>query len=301
MKRILLTGGTGFIGQQAIPFLQEGGYKIYAITSKNLAIGNKDVQWLHGNLMDEEFVSSIFTKIRPTHLLHLAWITKPKVYWNSPENFNWVKSSLYMFQCFIENGGERIVSAGSCAEYDWSAGICIENATPLKSKSAYSKAKAKLYTYLNEVTNKNHVSFAWGRIFFAYGPNEAKTRLITSIIRNILTNRLLDIEYGAHKRDYIYVTDVASILVKLLDSNIEGPVNIGTGKSISIIDIAKTVAKLMDVSEEITNQIKINRDEKITLVEADTTILNSRLNYYPADNIELGIKKTISWYQACNN
>lgn len=296
MKRILLTGGTGFIGQQAIPILQEVGYEIYAITSKNLTIDNKDVQWLHGNLMDEEFVSSIFAKIRPTYLLHLAWITTPKVYWNSPENFNWVKSSLYMFQCFIENGGERIVSAGSCAEYDWSAGICIENVTPLKSQSAYSKAKAKLYTYLNEVTNKNHVSFAWGRIFFAYGPNEAKTRLITSIMRNILTDKLLDIEYGAHKRDFIYVTDVASILVKLLDSNIEGPINIGTGKAISIIDIAKTVAKLMDVSEDITNQIKINRDEKITLVQADTTILNSRLNYYPADNIELGIKKTISWY-----
>ena len=298
MKKLLLTGGTGFIGQQTIPFLQEEGYEIYAVTSKNLTIDNKDVQWLHGNLMDEEFVSSIFTKIHPTHLLHLAWITTPHVYWNSSENFNWVRASQYMFQCFIENGGERIVSAGSCAEYDWSEGICLENTTSLRPQSAYSKAKGELYTY---TINKDHTSFAWARVFFAYGPNEAKTRLITSIIRSIIEDRLLDIEYGYHKRDYIYVADVASILVKLLNSDIRGSINIGTGKAISIIEIARTVTKLMGVSKEITSQIKINSDEKIPLVEADTTILNNNLNYYPTDSIESGIKNTINWYQARNN
>ena len=301
MKKLLLTGGTGFIGQQTIPFLQEEGYEIYAVTSKNLTKDNKDVQWLHGNLMDEEFVSSIFTKIHPTHLLHLAWITTPHVYWNSSENFNWVRASQYMFQCFIENGGERIVSAGSCAEYDWSEGICLENTTSLRPQSAYSKAKGELYTYLTDTINKDHTSFAWARVFFAYGPNEAKTRLITSIIRSIIEDRLLDIEYGYHKRDYIYVADVASILVKLLNSDIRGSINIGTGKAISIIEIARTVTKLMGVSKEITSQIKINSDEKIPLVEADTTILNNNLNYYPTDNIESGIKNTIKWYLECNN
>ena len=53
-------------------------------------------------------------RVRPTHLLHLAWDTTPRVYWTSADNLRWVQTSLDLIQAFVCLGGRRIVFAGTC-------------------------------------------------------------------------------------------------------------------------------------------------------------------------------------------
>lgn len=296
MKKLLLTGGTGFIGQQTIPFLQEEGYEIYAVTSKNLTKDNKDVQWLHGNLMDEEFVSSIFTKIHPTHLLHLAWITTPHVYWNSSENFNWVRASQYMFQCFIENGGERIVSTGSCAEYDWRYGYCSETLTPIRGLSAYANCKIALSILQKTMVENFAISAAWGRLFNIFGPNESSSRLIPYIIGTLNAGQVAELGKGENIRDFIFVKDAANALVCLLNCNVQEAVNIASGIPVSIRELSEQVADLLNRKDLLKFDVKQSSANEPDLLIADNNRLTNEVGYIPATPTAQALALTIdSW------
>ena len=84
------------------------------------------------DLLDAREIDSLIGIVRPTHLLHFAWIATPGEYWRSAENYRWLAASTHLLDAFQAGGGVRAVMAGSCAEYDWSrAGVCNERTTPL--------------------------------------------------------------------------------------------------------------------------------------------------------------------------
>src|SRR6267143_4821300 len=119
MKRILLTGATGFIGRQCVPLLVARGYQVHAVSSKPIKDNRDSVRWHQADLFDPLAVKALIGSTKPTHLLHLAWCTEPGKYWNSLENLQWVQASLGLLQEFVDNDGQRVVVAGTCAEYDW--------------------------------------------------------------------------------------------------------------------------------------------------------------------------------------
>src|SRR5712692_3556187 len=135
MTRILLTGASGFLGRHCLQQLAERGHEVHAISSKALRANQQlapQVQWHRADLLDTAQTASLLSAVKPSHLLHLAWYTVPGKYWTSIENFNWVQASLNLLQLFAEHGGERVVMAGTCAEYDWTNGWCSEETTPLR-------------------------------------------------------------------------------------------------------------------------------------------------------------------------
>ena len=239
MKRILLTGGTGFIGKACLKSLINSNIDIYAITrnvNKAPDIAN-NITWLEGDLFKSASISKLIKKISPTHLLHLAWITKHSTYLNSAENIDWLNASKSLIDVFAASGGGKIIVAGSCAEYNWDSGRCIENVTELRPQSIYSQSKIDLFNYINAITSNCDVEYAWGRVFFVYGPGEENTKLISSVIDKIIHKQPLNIKHAGHLRDYIYVDDVAKIFNQLISSPYSGPINIGSGKATAIIDI----------------------------------------------------------------
>ena len=84
--------------------------------------------------------------ICPSHLLHFAWYTTPgNRYWSAQENIQWLQAGLTLVQEFSAGGGQRMVGAGTCAEYDWRYGYCSEDITPLKPQSLYGISKHSLH------------------------------------------------------------------------------------------------------------------------------------------------------------
>lgn len=298
-KKVLLTGANGFIGRHAIPFLVKLGYEVHAVFYPNDSGLNEGKNiFLHRcNLLNMEEQKQLLAKIKPTHLLHFAWYAVPGKYWTSIENLRWVQASINLLIDFIENGGTRTVFAGSCAEYDWSYGYCSEGITPTRPQTLYGTCKDSLQEILSQFSKQTGISSAWGRIFFLYGPYEAKIRLIPSVVISLLQNQPARCTHGNQIRDFLHVEDVASAFVRLLESNIEGPINIASGQPIALKTVVKQIAiylKQLDLLE--LGSIPVPDNEPSLLV-ANVERLTKEVGWTPHYTLNKGLMQTIEWWR----
>ena len=300
MKKILITGASGFIGRHCLPYLQKNNYEIHATTiEQNSNIKNyPNVIWHQCNLLDTSSVKHLFKNINPTHLLHLSWFVEPQTYLNSPNNIDWLESSIRLIKEFINHGGKRVAIAGTCFEYDLKHGYCSESTTPLKPTSLYAKSKNSLLSATEELCSIHNISYAWCRIFFTYGPYEYPTRFIPSIINSLLSNKKFTCLARDDIRDYLYVEDVAHALVSSLDSTFCGSVNIASGNPTKIKDLVQIIAQEMKKSNLI--DFKRNVSEKLPIIHANTTRLCDVIGFSPSFTLEQGIKKTIDYILSKN-
>ena len=243
MKKLLFTGASGFIGRHALPYLLECGYEIHAVASQTISLDGCTVHT--ANLLNPVEVSRLVETVRPTHLLHLAWYVEHGKFWTSPENTRWVEASLHLLNAFIANGGRRVLTTGTCAEYETGHSICVEDETPCEPATLYGVCKYRLYRMQTEMCGRAGVSSTWARIFFLYGPGEPERKLVPSVITSLLRGEPAATTHGEQVRDFLHVEDVARALVAILDSNIEGAVNIGSGEAITQRHVIETIARLI--------------------------------------------------------
>lgn len=141
MKRVLVTGGSGFIGRQVWNPLRSRGFEIHATGRHPLADNPPGVVFHPVDLFDRASHQALLERVKPDHLLHLAWYAEPGQYWDAPQNLAWLAATQSLVGAFCAAGGRRVVGAGSCAEYDWSDGLLIEGHTAEQPESQYGKAK----------------------------------------------------------------------------------------------------------------------------------------------------------------
>jgi nucleoside-diphosphate-sugar epimerase len=295
MKKVLVTGATGFIGRYSLDILLSDGFEVHAITRLAKSSLNKEIIWHELDLFDEIAVSELMQRIKPTHLIHFAWFAVPNKYWTSKINLDFTRASLYLAEQFVVNGGVRFVGAGTCAEYDWNNSLLEESNTPLIPRTLYGVCKNSLQMIMSKYFNDMGISFAWGRIFFTFGPYEDSNRLIPSIINNLRDNNSAICRNGNFVRDFMYVEDVASAFVSLLSSNVLGAINICTNRPIKIKDILNEIALEMGKINFLIFEENINLNEPIELVGNNFRLLNE-LNWTPKYTTSEALKKTINWH-----
>lgn len=291
-KRVLVTGARGFLGSHCLPLLIEHGYEVHATSSQAMA-STGNTHWHHCDLLQRSATESLLARIRPTHLLHLAWETSPSQYWTSPANLNWLSASIDLLQQFHEIKGQRVVSAGTCAEYDWQYGLCREGVTPLSPRSLYGQSKVALSQLLQSWSSQIGLSAATGRVFFMYGPGSPAARFPGPVISALLEGRQAECSHGRQIRDYLYVADAASAIVTLLDSDACGPVNIGSGKPLALRELIDEITLQTGGQDRVRwGAVPTAADDPPWLV-ADTTRLNQELNWQPLTTLQSGIQNTI--------
>lgn len=296
--RVLVTGATGFIGRQCIAPLLAKGYEVHAVSSKPPG-ENGIVHWHRADLLDARQCGDLIRQVQPTHLLHFAWYAVPGKYWTSAENLRWVQASLELMQAFAAVGGKRLVMAGTCAEYDWGFGHCSEGSTPLVPATLYGTCKHALQTMLAAWSRQEGLSSAWGRIFSLYGPHEHPARLVASVITALLRGEEAPCNNGSLIRDYLHVADVASAFVALLESDLEGPVNIGSGIGIALKDIVEEIASQISRPDLVRLGASSQSSDEPLSVVAIVTRLQS-LGWRPQYSLSDGLRQTIKWWRTKN-
>lgn len=310
MRKVLLTGATGFIGRQCLHALAAAPRRfeeIHAVSTREAASGENEfadeatggaVRWHRANLLSEDESQRVFEEVRPTHLLHLAWYAEPGKYWTAPVNEDWLRASVRLLHAFAKNGGERVVAAGTCAEYDWSGdGYCVESGTRRAPATLYGKCKDALHDALAALAREHGLSAAWGRIFFLYGPHEHPQRLVASIIRSLLRDEPARCTHGEQLRDFLHVRDVADAFVALLDSDVRGAVNIASGEAVSLKSVIHKIGEKLERPNLIElGALKAPAHEP-KLLAADVSRLRDEVRWSPRHTLDTGLDETISWWR----
>ncbi len=297
MKRVLVTGATGFIGSETLPFLAERGYDIHVLGRKPDRDGaaapvTKSPHYHQCDLLHQD-CRALLAEIRPTHLLHLAWYAEHGKFWWALENLDWVAASLRLVRAFALSGGTRAAFAGSCAEYDWSFDTLDEATTPLRPATLYGMSKLALFQLLQSARDQLGVSTAWGRIFFPYGPRDQPGKLLSAVIDGVRAGRDVACSDGRQVRAFIYVEDVARAFVELLDSDVTGAVNIASDEIGSVRDMVSHAARLSGDEALVQFGARPMQKGEPPLLRAATRRLFDDVGFRPRFNLNDGVARTV--------
>lgn len=298
MNHLLITGATGFIGSHAIESALAAGFRVTAVARSRVLEQLPGVEYRQVDLFDEAQVTDLFRSIRPSNLLHAAWVVNPADRWASPENNRWVVASKVLLKEFAGVGGQRAVVTGSCAEYDWSASQpCNEMTTPTCPHTLYGRCKNELREWATEFGHKEGVGIAWGRLFFLHGPREHPDRLVPSVINALLDDKPVACTAGTQQRDYMCVSDAAHALISLLQSDITETVNIASGAAPSVRDVVEYVAGSLGKFDLVQFGARPTPPSDPPILVANIDRLIDELGWLPRFSLNAGLDATIRWWQ----
>jgi nucleoside-diphosphate-sugar epimerase len=210
----------------------------------------------------------------------------------------WTQASLELFSAFAAAGGRRAVLVGSVFEYDWSAGLCTEGVTPLTPTTLYGSCKAALSSLIIAAAPRLDLSCAWARVFWLYGPHEPGNRLVSSVIEGLLAGRPVAVTEGSQRRDYLHVSDVAGGLIALLDSDMTGAVNIGSGIGVPVRSICERLAEALQRPELLVVGGRQEAELQAPLVVADVARLTDEIGFSPDFDLDAGLQDAVEWWRA---
>lgn len=299
MKSVLLTGASGYIGQFAIRHLINKNYTVHAVTSKLHDPEKKEnLFWHRANLLDTGETKSLVEKVRPTHLLHFAWHIEHGRFWNAVENLDWLQAGLHLGRCFVKSGGNRMVIAGSCAEYDWTKqSPFVEYRTPFNPQTLYGAAKNSLSLTLERFAEVCDVSFASGKLFLPFGANNLETRLIPSVVLALLKNEPAKTTHGNQIRDFLFVEEVAEAFVALLDSDVRGAVNIASGKGVKIKEIVEKIGDIMGKPELLRIGALSAPENEPSEIVADVMRLHKEVGWNNNSILSIRLEETVNFWR----
>jgi nucleoside-diphosphate-sugar epimerase len=296
-ERVLVTGGSGFLGTEILAELNRHGIECHAIsrTPPSLQV-RSGVNWHCADLLADS-ASSLLASIRPTRCIHLAWEATPGQYRQALESYDWVAASIRLARSFFSSGGRHFTMAGSCLEYALPATTCDEMSTPLGGDCAYAICKIETSRVLEGLARNCGGRFANGRIFYLYGPGEPAGKLIRSICQGLIQGRPVPLTSGMDFVDFVYRTDAARALVALTLGGLSGPFNIGTGCGILVRDLATRLGEMAGRTELLQfGKVPMGR-EPVRIVAA-TKRLISEVGYRPVMDIDQGLHRCYNFWAA---
>ena len=255
VMRVLLTGATGFIGRYVIDELEGIGID-YVTMGRNHSTSEKHIQL---DLLSDENLFEHLKRIKPTHLIHIAWYAEHGKYWESPLNISWLAATSRLVEAFCQSGGKHVVVTGTCAEYDWRYGYCVEDLTPLIPKTLYGIAKNSAREIAAQTCKNYGVGLAWARIFFPYGAGESADRLIPSLLKVYQGDKPAFGVNASCYRDLLHVSDVASAISICAQKEVCGEINISSSEPLSLKSIVGLIASKFEKSPNIILSLESSR------------------------------------------
>ena len=245
--RILLTGGTGFVGRQVLRALTGSGVKVRAVIRNGRAeslLGDPagiDSIVRSPDLFRESVDWWVQALDGVDTIVHVAWYTEPGKYVQSPENIVCLEGTLRLAQAATLAGVRRFVGVGTCFEYDLAAGMLSVD-TPLRPASPYAGAKAAAFQALSQWLPPQGISFAWCRLFYLFGEGEDERRLFPYLRTQIAAGRSVELTSGNQIRDFLDVRIAGERVAEVALGDLNGPINVCSSIPVTVRQIAERIA-----------------------------------------------------------
>jgi dTDP-glucose 4,6-dehydratase len=310
MKRVLITGGAGFIGSHLCSFLFEKGFDV--ICMDNLITGTKDNISHLLRKKNFEFIQHDVTKYidldgRLDYILHFASPASPVDYMKFPIQTLKVGSlGTHNALGLAKAKGAKFLLASTSEVYGdptihpqpesyWGN---VNNVGP---RGVYDESKrfAEAITMAYHKTHRLDVKIA--RIFNTYGPRMRRNdgRAIPAFIEQSIHNRPITVfGDGSQTRSFCYISDMIEGIYNLMNSKINTPVNLGNPDELAIIDLAKKIRELAGSASKLEFKELPVDDPKAR--QPDISLAKKTLDWQPTVKLEDGLRKTVDWLRKNN-
>ena len=305
MKRILVTGGAGFIGSNLCARLLDEGDDIICLD--NFFTGSKDnIRKFIGNnrfeLVSHDITKEYFAEV--DQIYNLACPASPPHYqYNAIKTIKTSVLGIINMLGLAKRCKATILQASTSEVYGdpkihpqtedyWG------NVNPIGIRSCYDEGKRCAETLMMDYHRQNNVDTKIVRIFNTYGPNMAQNdgRVVSNFILQALKNEDITIYGdGSQTRSFCYVDDLIEGLIRMMNSKLVGPVNLGNPSERTILDFAKLIIKLTNSKSQIIYKSLPSDDP--TQRQPDISLAKKELDWEPKIDIEEGLMKTINYFK----
>lgn len=300
--RLFLTGAAGFIGSHVARLAVARGHEVCALVRsgsdpERLRGLGDGLTLVTGDLGDRAAVSRAVADAAPEAAIHAAWYAVPGKYLDAPQNVDCLEQGVSLLRALAAARCRRVVMVGTCAEYDTSRGWLHEDG-PTRPDTLYSSAKLALKLVAEQVARQEGVDVAWARVFYLYGPDEPRGRMVPSAIEALLAGRRFSATLGEQVRDYLHVHDVASALVTLAEQRgASGAFNVASGEPITIRRLMDTLGDAVGRRELIDFGAIPYRAWDPPFVCGDSRRLRAT-GWAPHTPLGEGLLRTAEWWRA---
>ncbi len=239
MKKVIVTGATGFIGKNLVPMLHQLGCKLVLLTRdkkrcKKLfnTIPIEIIEW------DINDGAPPIILNNPTTLLHLAWEGLPNYESLHHIEKNFVTNYRFINE-LLDAGVTSLVVAGTCMEYGLKSG-CLEVNDICDPVTPYGFAKHTLHKSLLFLQRKKKFNLAWARIFYTIGIGQSRNSIIPQLDEAIdRGDSQFNMTKGEQLLDYLPITKVSNHLITLVVQQSNGTYNVCSGNPISVRELVE--------------------------------------------------------------
>lgn len=289
--RVLVTGASGFLGRYVLEALHRHGIET-AVLGRRRPLRAHFADFIEADCLASPDFAALVRRAAGTHLLHLAWYADHGQFWTSPLNLRWVEATTRLAEAFCEAGGEGVVMAGTCAEYDWSHGYCREDSTPLDPATLYGAAKDAARRLAMAVCVQHQIPCAWGRVFLPYGAGEDERRLVPSLIAALRGQRApFELDATAY-RDFLHASDVAEAFTTLVKSGAQGAYNISSAEPMRLGGLVETLARLLNADPQAILALAPDQPKGTPLLVGENRKLRE-LGWQPRLSLAQGLDETL--------
>ena len=246
MKKILITGGTGFVGRQIVRSLSKRNVEITLVVRRGKENAVENIASVKKVICSQD----IFVENRQWWanacegidiVVHAAWYVEPGQYLESEKNADCLIGSIELVRGAARAKVARFIGLGTCFEYELSASrLSIQ--TPLKPLTTYAAAKTALFTLCSSYLPSRGTDFAWCRLFYLYGEGEDERRLVPYVRGKISKGEVAELTSGKQIRDYLDVSQAGDQIAEIALGREVGPVNICSGLATCVRDLAEKIA-----------------------------------------------------------